>query len=636
LKIPRRNLTRVLLSVLLLGLLIFVVRGLLPNEPGGRGVWLPGQGDGAGSATIDPSGPVVAGSSGTWTVRYVAGLPGVRAGGGVVVHFPLYWEWSEPQMAAPALPGYCTVTCSDRKVRVEAEADRGFHYVRAEIVEGWLSPGDTLRFTYGDTTGGSGDARARADSYAEAVQEFVVKVDGDGDGFHEEIEDQPALAILPAEAALLRVYLKGEAKEGETSTVSVAALDRFGNRATGYQGTVRFSLESGTTGPPVSYAFTPEDEGARAFLVRFDTPGFHTLRVVEEGGTLRAVSSPIRVRPRKAESPYPLLWADLHQHSRLSDGTGEPEDLARYARDVGNLDVFSVTDHDHHGLRTLSPVWERLRKCAADAYEPGRFVTLLGYEWTNWTYGHRNVYYRDTEGALFSFADSATNTPLELWASLPEDRAMTIAHHPGGGPVATDWSIPPPPSFERLVEISSIHGTSECFGCAKGIYDPVPGSSVTDALAREYRLGFLGSGDGHVGHPGETGFPCGGLAGIYAADRTREAVWEALRARRTYATTGERILLDFRLSDHWMGEEITSSALPARLVFRFSARGTAPIDLVELLENGAPVDTLVGGAESLDGTFQVRKNSSRLTYYYVRLSQLDGGMAWSSPIWITP
>ncbi len=98
-KIPRRPLHRVLLSVLLLGLLMIVVRGLLPDEPGGHGVWLPGQGDGTGSATIDPSRPVVVGSSGTWNIRYVAGLPGVRAGGGVVVHFPLYWDWSEPQMA---------------------------------------------------------------------------------------------------------------------------------------------------------------------------------------------------------------------------------------------------------------------------------------------------------------------------------------------------------------------------------------------------------------------------------------------------------------------------------------------------------------------------------------------------------
>jgi hypothetical protein len=430
--------------------------------------------------------------------------------------------------------------------------------------------------------------------------------------------------------------LKGETSEGDTTRVTVAALDRFGNRAVGYAGTVRFSHEAGVVDELPEYAFRPEDRGARAFTLRFREVGFHTIRVVEEGGTLNAVSNPVRVRKRESREPYTLLWGDIHQHSRLSDGTGDPEDLLLYARDVGNLDVASVTDHDYHGFRPLVLAWREVCRAHEEAYLPGRFVTLLGYEWTSWTYGHRNVYFRGGEGPILSVADSSSNSPPELWATLPEGTALTIAHHSGGGPAATDWSVPPPPSRERLVEISSIHGNSECFGCEKGIYSPVPGSFVQDALALGYRLGFIGGGDGHVGHPGETESPSGGLAGIYASDRTRDAVWEALEARRTFATSGERILLEVRLGTRWMGEEIPASGLPERLVFRVVARGTAPIESIELLENGTPAASLSGSGETVEASLEARKRSDGLSVYYVRVTQIDGGMAWSSPIWVSP
>ncbi|MFH1679461.1 MAG: DUF3604 domain-containing protein, partial [Candidatus Eisenbacteria bacterium] len=614
-----------LAAVFFFALLLIVV---LLRRPSSRNETLPsGAGDGEGTATIEPGNPVEAGSRGTWTVRYAAGRTGIREGGGVVLHLPLYWDWTEPQTAAPSLPGYCTVACSDPDVRIEIYADPEYHYVRARVAKGRLGAGDTLRFVYGDTLGGSApEARARADSYAEAVQEFLVKVDGDGDGFHEEIARSPSIEMRAGQAAQLRAYLKGETELAETTIVTVAALDRFGNRAVDYAGTVRFSYGDGVSGVPVNYAFRPEDHGARAFPIRFEAAGFHTIRVVEEGGALQATTNPIRARRPEEREPYRLLWGDIHQHSRLSDGTGEPEDLIRYAREVGNLDLFALTDHDHHGLRPLESSWKRIRESIAAAYVPDEFVTLLGYEWTNWTYGHRNVYYLDDEGPLFSFADSATNSPGELWAALPAGRAITIAHHTGGGPVPVDWGPEPPSGREPLVEISSIHGSSECFGCLKGIYNPVPGAFVQDALARGYRLGFIGSGDGHVGHPGETDSPCGGLAGVFAAGKTREDVWEALHARRTYATSGERIVLEVRLGARWMGEEVSAALLEDPLRFRFVVSGTAPIDVIELIENGAPVDTVLGAETAMEGTLEAPLRPGTASAYYVRVTQMDEGL----------
>ena len=555
---------------------VFLVGAILIFRGGGENPARPeGFGDGGGTAAIEPADPVTAGSRGTWTLRYTAGPEGIGAGGGVVFHLPLFWEWSPPQTASPEMAGYVTVRCSSPSAATDSYADHEHHYVMVRVTEGELVPGDTITVVYGDTRGGDHpEARARADSYAERGQEFLIKSDGDGDGYFAEIGDSPRIDILPGEAVRLLLTLRGESVRNETTRVTVAALDRFGNRAETYGGTIRFSHRWNVLGLPASYTFTPEDRGARVFTPRFTSPGLIRLRVVEQGGTLEGISNPILVRAAAGDSPYALLWADLHQHSRLSDGTGEPEDLYRYARDVANLDAAAITDHDHHGLRPLGPEqWERIRKTAEEFHDPGTFVTFLAYEWTNWEYGHRNVYYRGSEGTVLSTADPSSDTPPELWAGLPAEGAMTVAHHTGGGPVPVDWTAIPPEERERVVEISSVHGSSECRGCPGEIYNPAPGSFVRDALDRGYRLGFIGSGDGHIGHPGVNYSPVGpgGMAGIYAAGRTREAIWEAVEARRTYATSGPRILLDFRLGDHWMGEEVPAAELPETLRFTVSA-----------------------------------------------------------------
>ncbi|MGH9337934.1 MAG: DUF3604 domain-containing protein, partial [Vicinamibacteria bacterium] len=96
------------------------------------------------------------------------------------------------------------------------------------------------------------------------------------------------------------------------------------------------------------------------------------------------------------ESIPRILWGDLHGHSQLSDGTGTPEDFFLYARDVAALDVVALTDHDHWGMVFLDAnpgLWKTIEETARRFDEPGRFVALLGYEWTSWIHGHRHVLY---------------------------------------------------------------------------------------------------------------------------------------------------------------------------------------------------------------------------------------------------
>jgi hypothetical protein len=216
---------------------------------------------------------------------------------------------------------------------------------------------------------------------------------------------------------------------------------------------------------------------------------------------------------------------------------------------------------------------------------------------------------------------------------------MTNAHHVGGGPVPIDWSIPPG-SKEFLVEICSIHGSSEYYGCEAGIYHPKEGHFVRDALSLGYKLGILASGDTHDGHPGQRSLnaPVTGLMGVYATELTRDAIWDALRKRQVYGTSGPKIILNFRVGDSPMGSEInwqkSMGALP--LVLRTVC--CDDIHRVEIIRNGIPIFLETG--EKIGGVFAIfliedPEPPEGTSWYYARIIQEDGNMAWSSPVWVT-
>jgi hypothetical protein len=115
---------------------------------------------------------------------------------------------------------------------------------------------------------------------------------------------------------------------------------------------------------------------------------------------------------------------------------------------VAGLDVAALTDHDHWGVPFLdrSPaLWREIEDANARFHAPGRFVTLPGFEWTSWLHGHRHVLYFGAEGAVLSSLDARFETPAQLWSGLRGLPAMTFAHHPAGGPIATSWAFAPDP-----------------------------------------------------------------------------------------------------------------------------------------------------------------------------------------------
>ena len=182
----------------------------------------------------------------------------------------------------------------------------------------------------------------------------------------------------------------------------------------------------------------------------------------------------------------------------------------------------------------------------------------------------------------------------------------------------------------------SIHGSCEAADAPQAIYSPVPGNFVRDVLGLGYRLGFIGSGDSHDGHPGNPHIATGsgaGLAAILSEELSRKGVLEALRARRTYATNGPRVWLEVSIDGQPMGSTLAADpgGGTTTQTLRIRVIGDGPISRVELIRSGS-VSTL-DAEEQLD--WSLEREIPRLAageFHYVRVSFQAGGLAWSSPI----
>jgi hypothetical protein len=584
--------------------------------------------DGAGRAWLEPveGAPprATVGERGRFPIVFEAGPLGIDVGGVLFFQASPFWGWSTPHVEDPSFPGFTEVTTQAQGVVLEPETV-GPELLAIGINGRRLEPGEQVRIDYG-----SGPAGTVVDKFAERGSQFRLAVDGNADGIRAFLADCPKVEVAPGPARMLLLHLPSVARPGETVRLTAAVLDAAGNTGLPVAGEIR--LEPAPQGVEVKRRIVlSEAMGGRVTVsLVAREPGVVRLRATGPNG-LSAESSPMLVT---REGPR-ILWGDLHGHSNFSDGTGMPEDYYRYARDVAALDVASLTDHDHWGIPFLDdspPLWEEIQKQTRSFYEPGRFVTLEGYEWTNWIYGHRHVLHFGEGLELRSSIDPAFDTPSELWNSLRGEPVLTVAHHSAGGPIAIDWSIPPDPELEPITEIVSVHGSSESPDSPGAIYSPVPGNFVRDALARGYRFGFVGSGDSHDGHPGLAHLDAGGggLAAILSEETTRESVLAALRARRAYATNGARIVLDVELDGRPMG-----SVVPASPSLRLVVRVIAPdaLDRVDLVADGRVIDSIPGEEKRMIA-FESEIRSSAPGVLYVRVVQTNGGAAWSSPFFI--
>ncbi len=473
----------------------------------------------------------------------------------------------------------------------------------------------------------------RCQSFAETCFRFRLGVDpaGSGDWQVIPVRESPGLEVTGAEAARVVVTVPNATDHG-MRIVCVKPEDAYGNVAGVAEGSVTLLLDDSSILARVPL------RGSRPTLATVELPddgGWHVITAASDDGRLFGRSN--SVGPSLVEG-HRLYWGEIHSQSALCDGTNSPEELYGYARDAAGLDFASVSSHDFQ----LTPDdWQQIQDATSRANEPGRFVTFLGYEWSG-PYergGDNNIYFLGDEGPLlycnpvggYSAWDPAegavkqAQTLRDVMCELAGVDAMVVPHC-GGRRCNFDFYDA---NVMPLFEIHSCHRNFE--------------HVAFEAIRRGLRFGFIGGSDDHRGALGDS-HPAArerffsthsGLVAAYAKGLTREALWESFFARRTYATNGPRIALDFRVNGVLMGGELRVRS-GQQLHVRFRTRLDGFLDRVELVRDTETVQRFVGAGNQhvgFEGEF-VDAAQEGSTLYYVRVLQTDGGVAWSSPVWV--
>jgi len=304
-------------------------------------------------------------------------------------------------------------------------------------------------------------------------------------------------------------------------------------------------------------------------------------------------------RPNHADTNLNLYFGDIHNHCGLSYGHGTLADAIDNAR--LQLDFTSVTIHaawpdlptdepglgylvDYHkqGFKRALANWGSYLEEVERQNEDGRFVTFPSYEWHSAAYGDYCVYYED--GLDSPILDAPDLPSLRQAVKQLRTPALLIPHHIGyrQGSRGINWSTFSS-ELSPVAEIFSFHGLAEA---SEGPYPYLHSmgprheqSTAQYGWSQGHIFGIIGSSDHHNAFPGSYGY---GRLGVWATSLTRHDIWEAIRARRTYALTGDRIDLRFSLNHHVMGSVCPPS--PERWL-EIAVDGGDAIDCIDVVYN---------------------------------------------------
>ncbi|MCK4716012.1 MAG: DUF3604 domain-containing protein [Candidatus Marinimicrobia bacterium] len=361
-------------------------------------------------------------------------------------------------------------------------------------------------------------------------------------------------------------------------------------------------------------------------------------------------TGPVLVYPKLDQKPqktlplpdqYKIFFGDIHKHSSLSDGMGTVDECYTRSKFFYRQDFATLTDHEWFTGKYLMPSeWEWIKIIGQYYNNYNDFTTVPAYEWTTARipkgYGHKNVYFPTWDQPIFSHRFEAKDTQ-QLFEYLKKSGGIAIPHHIAW--TGLNWKYHNP-EIQPVFEIISTHGAFEYMGNEPITHrGGIPGYFVQDGFKQDLVFGIVGGTDGHglKWHHGisrkqaewETG-----LTAIITRENTIESFFDALKHRRVYATSGAPIQIDFRINDQFMGSVIETIDVPE---ISLNILGSGKLHYVYIVRDNQNI--LVLGKDREEGkgvkrTYVDNDLQPGKHWYYVRVVQEDGEMAWTSPIWV--
>jgi hypothetical protein len=515
------------------------------------------------TVAIDGPTRITAGAAGVWTLRFAIGADGLAAGEALALVRRWPSDWDLPQCDRPRDAGYTAIETHPPAPFLwrtrRSLAWHPFDHVFEVIFPEGLPAGASVTVTLGDRRGGAPGLRAQ--TFIEEGSPLSIRRHL-GDTDWREIA-RPLVEVVGGAAVHADLIAPSDVAVDEAFEVVFRTSDAWGNPSADRP-------DAELRGAP---AEALPGRAMPTWSVRANSPGL--LRLAAEGGGLGAVSNPIMVH---ASPPARRIrWGDIHAQSVIGCGARTIDAYFRHARDFARLDFAS---HQANCFLVSGPEWRETEAITAGHHAPGRFVTLLGLEWSAETSlgGDRNLYLPGDNAPITRCSHACVDDKSDLATDLPDaaalhahyrDQPVLIGFHVGGR--TTDLARHDP-MLERLIEVHSTHATSEWF--------------LFEALRRGYRLGVTAGSDGVDGRPGAShpGHQAvrncrGGLVAVPLTALDRQTLWDGLWARNCYATTGARIHLTFTADGHPMGSEVRLCH-PPRL--EIAVAGTAPLEAIDI------------------------------------------------------
>ena len=328
-----------------------------------------------------------------------------------------------------------------------------------------------------------------------------------------------------------------------------------------------------------------------------------------------------------------LYFGQLHAHTDISNGAGSVEEAFQYASQVDGLDFFAVTDHsdsfdnadmgaiDADGA-DISADWAAGKQAAASVTN-GDFVGLFGFEMT-WPedkqLGHISTFntpgWQTRDQEAFTNVTAALENYYKALTSVPG--SVSQFNHPDtvhGDFERFDHYSPQYDAAVSLLEVAGEDGVVDC-----EYYDL--------ALDKGWHVAPTNNQNNHKGQWGDASEA---RTVVLAKDLTEESLYAAMKDRRVYATQDSDLTVYYQLNGAVMGSILPKSKEAEITVFLSDPTDEA-IGNVEVVTDGGAV--LV--SEYVETPSQVLElpASGGRSYYYLRITQPDGDVAVTAPVWM--
>ena len=569
-----------------------------------------------GSAQLFPSGDVEVRSITTFRLRYTAGPMGIDDGGGLKVVFRYPIDIGDLQTTDPKGLNYATAKSSNgAKLALTYDA-YGFTRPRdrsltINVSERFLSQGDTITITFGDTSGGSPGIQMQ--TFCESAFEFKVLVDICATGHFIPLSQTPYITIVPSRPCSWRAVAPTLTAPGKPFSLGVRVDDKWGNPSNQVDAKLRLFCEPFLENLPDQIVFPPGQSAIRIPNLIADREGIYRIKLLNGENEILTESNPIVVK----KSLFTSYWGDLHGQTGETTAINSAEEYFRFARDLAFLDV---TSHQGNDFQITPPFWKQLNRLTAKYNQDHQFIVFPGYEWSGNTPvgGDHNVFFKTENRPIRrsshtliddrSEIESGATDLKRLFSALKEEDCVVYSHV--GGRYAKP-SYAHDPETETAMEIHSAWGTFEWL--------------LTDGFELGHRCGVVCNSDDHrcrpgASHPGASEFGSfGGLTCFLSPELTRDAIFNCMRRRHHYGTTGNRLYLNVqakfntpgnlfirdprikktdpqKVTRAMMGDIVQTDGMITDITVEAITR--SPIEKIDILNGKSVVKTIKGYAES--------------------------------------